>query len=198
MDLAPALIDEGLPYMRIVGGFAFVQAIALTLSAILRSHNMAYYPMRVTLLINIVNIIGNYTLIFGKFGAPPLGVSGAAISTSVCRFIAMSLLLFLLFRKVERKFPIVWFRPFPIDKLKNLLTVGLPAAGEQVSYNLSQVVVTYFTILIGTTALTTRTYAMNIVMFTYLFALAIGQGGAICIGHLVGGEKQKAAYILQR
>ena len=125
MDLAPALIDEGLPYMRIVGGFAFVQAIALTLSAILRSHNMAYYPMRVTLLINIVNIIGNYTLIFGKFGAPPLGVSGAAISTSVCRFIAMSLLLFLLFRKVERKFPIVWFRPFPIDKLKNLLNIGI-------------------------------------------------------------------------
>ena len=37
-----------------------------------------------------------------------LGVSGAAISTSVCRFIAMSLLLFLLFKKVERKFPIVW------------------------------------------------------------------------------------------
>lgn len=198
MDLAPALIDEGLAYMRIVGGFAFVQAIALTLSAILRSHNMAYYPMRVTLLINIINIIGNYTLIFGKFGAPALGVSGAAISTSICRLIAMSALLFILFRKVERKFPIAWFKPFPIDKLKNLLTVGLPAAGEQVSYNLSQVVVTYFTILIGTTALTTRTYAMNIVMFTYLFALAIGQGGAICIGHLVGAEKQNAAYILQR
>lgn len=198
MDLSPALIGEGLSYMQIVGGFAFIQAISLTLSAILRSHNMAYYPMRVTLLINIINIIGNYTLIFGKFGAPALGVTGAAISTSACRLISMSLLLLILFRKVENKFPKAYFRPFPADKLKNLLTIGLPAAGEQVSYNLSQVVVTYFTIMIGTTALTTRTYAMNIVMFTYLFAIAIGQGGAICIGHLVGAEKQQAAYILQR
>ena len=34
---------------------------------------MAYYPMQVTFLINIINIIGNYTLIFGHFGFPPLG-----------------------------------------------------------------------------------------------------------------------------
>lgn len=198
MDLSPALIQEGLSYMKIVGGFAFVQAIGLTLSAILRSHNLASYPMRVTLLINLVNILGNYTLIFGKFGAPALGVTGAAISTSTCRIVSMILLLLLLFKKVEHKFPLNYFRPFPFDKLKNLLTVGLPAAGEQVSYNFSQIVVTYFTVLLGTTALTTRTYAMNIVMFTYLFAIAIGQGGAICIGHLVGAEKQNAAYVLQR
>lgn len=198
MDLSSALIEEGLNYMQIVGGFAFFQAIALTLSAILRSHNLAYYPMRVTLFMNILNILGNYTFIFGKFGMPPLGVTGAAISTTICRFIAMSLLFYLLFRKVERKFPLIYFRPFPMDKLKNLLTVGLPAAGEQVSYNLSQVVVTYFTVMLGTAALTARTYAMNIVMFTYLFAVAIGQGGAICIGHLVGAGRPRAAYILQR
>lgn len=198
MKLSPALIHEGLSYMQIVGGFAFVQAVSLTLSAILRSHNMAYYPMRVTLLINLINIIGNYTLIFGKFGAPALGVTGAAISTSACRIISMILLSVILLKKVENKFPKSYFHPFPWDKLKNLLTIGLPAAGEQVSYNLSQVVVTYFTILLGTAALTTRTYAMNIVMFTYLFAIAIGQGGAICIGHLVGADKRQAAYILQR
>lgn len=198
MKLSPSLIQEGLSYMQIVGGFAFVQAISLTLSAILRSHNMAHYPMRVTLFINLINIFGNYTLIFGKFGLPALGVSGAAISTSICRVISMILLSFILLRKVEHNFPKTYFSPFPFDKLKNLLTIGLPAAGEQISYNLSQVVVTYFTILIGTTALTTRTYAMNIIMFTYLFAIAIGQGGAICIGHLVGANKQQAAYILQR
>lgn len=140
---------------------------------------MAYYPMRVTLLINILNIIGNYTLIFGKFGMPALGVEGAAISTSACRFIAMFLLIYLLFRKVTPHIPLSLFRPFPMDKLKNLLYVGLPAEGEQVSYNLSQVVVIYFTIMVGTAALTARIYAMNIVMFTYIFAIAIKQGGAI-------------------
>lgn len=130
MNLDPGLVADGLVYMRIVGGFAFLQAIALTLSAVLRSHNKAFYPMRVTLLMNVLNILGNYALIFGKFGLPQMGVEGAAISTSFCRMIALVLLTFILFRKVVREFPIAYFRPFPFDKLKNLLHIGLPAAGE--------------------------------------------------------------------
>lgn len=78
MDLAPELIDEGLAYMQIVGGFAFLQAIALTMSAVLRSHNKAYYPMQVTLLMNVLNIIGNYALIFGKFRFTENGCRGGS------------------------------------------------------------------------------------------------------------------------
>lgn len=71
--------------MEIVGAFAFFQAISLTISASLRSANKAIYPMLVTVLVNIMNIVGNYSLIFGKFGMPALGAEGAAISTSVAR-----------------------------------------------------------------------------------------------------------------
>ena len=198
MDLAPELIDEGLAYMQIVGGFAFLQAIALTMSAVLRSHNKAYYPMRVTLLMNVLNIIGNYALIFGKFGLPQMGVVGAAISTTSCRAVALALLLYITFGKVVPRFSFSCLRPFPWDKLKNLLHIGLPAAGEQVSYSLSQVVITYFTVMLGTAALTARTYAMNIILFSYVFSVALGQGAAILIGHLVGGERTDAAFILQK
>ena len=82
--------------------------------------------------------------------------------------------------------------------MKNLLHIGLPAAGEQVSYSLSQVVITYFTVMLGTAALTARTYAMNIILFSYVFSVALGQGAAILIGHLVGGERTDAAFILQK
>ncbi len=198
MDLSPELINDGLAYMQIVGGFAFLQAMALTLSAVLRSHNKAYYPMRVTLLMNVLNIIGNYALIFGKFGLPQLGVVGAAISTSTCRMVALLLLVFITFGKVVPHFSFSCLRPFPGDKLKNLLHIGFPAAGEQVSYSLSQVVITYFTVMLGTVALTARTYATNIILFSYVFSVALGQGAAILIGHLVGGERTDAAFILQK
>ena len=198
MDLSPELIHDGLRYMQIVGGFAFLQAVALTLSAILRSHNKAYYPMRVTLLMNVLNIIGNYALIFGKFGLPRLGVVGAAISTSSCRMIALAILLYITFGKVVPRFSFSCLRPFPWDKLRNLLHIGLPAAGEQVSYSLSQVVITYFTVMLGTAALTARTYAMNIILFSYVFSVALGQGAAILVGHLVGGGREDAAFLLQK
>ena len=196
MGLRPELMQDGVNYMEIVGIFAFFQAISLTLSASLRSANKAIYPMLVTVVVNILNIIGNYSLIFGKFGMPALGVEGAAISTSFARGVAMILLFIILFKKHIHKFPVAYFKPFPFIELKNLLKIGLPSAGEQVSYSFSQVVITFFINMLGNEALAARTYCVNIIMFTYLFTIAIAQGGAICIGHLIGERKPYAAFLL--
>lgn len=196
MGLRPGLMEYGVNYMEIVGAFAFFQAISLTISASLRSANKAVYPMMVTVVVNILNIIGNYSLIFGKFGMPALGVEGAAISTAFARGVSMVILFVILFRKHIPKFPLSYFRPFPLVELKNLLKIGVPSAGENMSYSFSQVVLTYFINMLGNEALTTRTYVVNIVMFVYLFAIAMAQGGAICIGHLVGEKRIRAAYLL--
>lgn len=198
MGLDDNLVGYGVSYMTLVGGFSFLQSLAMTLSAILRSHNKAYYPMFVTFLINIINVVGNYFLIFGNCGAPRLGITGAGISTVISRTVAVILLTYLLFRKVAPVPPLKYFKPFPWDKIKNLLLVGLPAAGEQVSYNLSQVVITYLSVMMGNAALTARTYAMSIVMFSYVFSIAIGNGAAIAIGHLVGADKGNAAFSLEK
>lgn len=196
MGLRPELLKYGIGYMQIVGAFAFFQAISFTISASLRSANKAIYPMLVTVLVNIMNIIGNYSLIFGKWGMPALGAEGAAISTSVARGVSMVVLFVILFRKHIPRFPLHYFRPFPWVELKNLLKVGLPSAGENMSYSFSQVVITYFINILGNNALATRTYTVNIVMFVYLFAIAMAQGGAISIGHLVGQKKIRTAYLL--
>ena len=182
MGLGPELMADGADYMRIVGAFAFFQAISLTLSASLRSANKAIYPMLVTVVVNILNIIGNYSLIFGKFGFPELGVEGAAISTAFSRGVSMVILFIILFRKHIHRFPLAYFRPFPWIELRNLMKVGLPSAGEQLSYSSSQVVITFFINMLGVEA--------------YLFSISMAQGGAICIGHLIGEKKPRAAFLL--
>ena len=198
MGLKEHLFTYGLPYMGLVGGSSVFLAVILTLGAILRSHNKAYYPMWVALLINIINVIGNYFLIFGHAGLPRLGIVGAGISTMLCRLVAVVLLTWILFTKVSPVPPLKYFKPFPWDKLKNLLIVGLPGAGESLSYDLSQVVITYFSVLLGTAALTARTYTMHIVMFSYVFAIAIGHGASITIGHLVGRARNRAAFSIEK
>lgn len=193
MGIRPDLMGDAVSYLRIVGGFAFLQGLSLTISAALRSLEMAAYPMYVTLLVNILNVAGNYALIFGNFGAPALGVTGAAISTSLCRAAALTILAFILYRKGVR-FPSAWFRPFPFDKVRELLGIGLPAAGEFFSYQFSQIVITFFINKLGNEALAARTYCVNIIMFSYLFAQAIGQGGSILVGYLIGKHRLEAAY----
>ena len=196
MGLRPELMSDGLTYMRIIGTFAFFQAVSMTLSAAFRSANKAYLPMMVAVVVNIFNFIGNYAFIFGKLGMPAMGVEGVALSTAFCRGLSVALLFYLLFKKHIRKFPRAYFKPFPFVELKNLFKVGLPSAAEQVSYASSQVVIVYFINKISNEALTTRAYIMHLIMFTHLLTLALGQGGAIVIGQLIGEQRTRAAFIL--
>lgn len=196
MDIRPDLMPDAATYMHIVGGFGFFQAVSFTISAVLRAANKPNYAMQVTLLINILNIFGNYSLIFGHFGFPALGVQGAAISTSVCRGIAMVLLFIVLFKRLVHRMPLAYFRPFPFRKLRDVLKIGLPSAGEQISYDASQVVIVYFINMLGNEVLAARVYVMNIVIIGYIFSLSIAQATAICTGNLVGAHKKQAAYLL--
>lgn len=196
MGLDEGMLAEGVPYMQIVGAFAFFQALQMTLAATLRSNNKAVYPMLVILVVNCINILGNYMLIFGEFGAPALGVRGAAISTATCRMVAMVVLAVIVFRTTVRRFPYHILRRWPREEFRNLMKIGLPSAGEQMSYNCSQLVIAYFITSLGMEALAARTYCVNIIMYVYLFSIAISHAGAISIGHLVGAGRWEGAYLM--
>lgn len=196
MGLNKELMADALIYLQITGSLSFVQALAFTFSASLRSVDKVMYPMMVTGMINILNIIGNYALIFGRFGCPELGVKGAAISTALCRMAGLMALAYFHWSKHIRSFPAGFFRPFPWSELRNLIHIGVPAMSEELSYCLSQIVITLFINRLGTDALATRTYCWNILMFAILFCCSVTQGGDILVGHLVGAGKQRVAYAL--
>ena len=75
-----------------------------------------------------------------------------------------------------------------------ILQIGIPSAFEQVMYQGCQIVFLYYVTYLGAESLAARQYAVNISMFTYLFAIAIGMGTAIIVGRLVGGNEQDEAY----
>lgn len=196
MGLRPELMGDGLVYLRLTGAMSFFQAMSLTFSASLRSADKVIYPMIVTGIVNVINIVGNYALIFGHWGCPQLGVEGAAISTATCRAVAMVMLAIIHFRVHIPRFPLHYFRPMPWHELRNLFYIGIPAMSENISYSLSQMVITVFINQISNEALAARTYCHNMIMFVYLFCLSITQGGDILVGHLVGQRRHQAAYVL--
>ncbi|MBQ0057204.1 MAG: MATE family efflux transporter [Bacteroidales bacterium] len=200
MGLDDYLMQYGLPYMQLVGAFAFFQALHLTISASLRSDHKAIYPMLVVILVNIVNIAGNYSLIFGHWGMPALGVRGAAIATDISRGVAMFTL-----------FGVLFFRHISVRELRlafsakrqeltqimgDLLRIGLPSAGENMSYNAQQLVLTYFITSLGAASLAARVYVINATMFVYVFCICVAQAASIVIGHLVGDKHYDASYRL--
>lgn len=197
MNLKGEVLELGKDYIRIVGGFIILQAIASTFTAIIRSYGHTKICMFVTLGMNIINICGNYALIYGNLGAPKFGVSGAAISTTLSKIIGTIILGYYLFKYVIKGFSIKYIFSFHKEEFNKIVKLGLPSAGESLSYNLAKLVCTaILTYFIMGEALTTNNYINNIAMYIYIFTVAIGQGTSILVGQLVGKGDNKTAYKL--
>lgn len=93
----PEVIDVGVDYVRI-GSFTFLMlAITQPFTVALRATQQSALPLVASIIALATNTGLNYVLIFGKLGAPALGVRGAALATAIARFIEMGIILFEVF-----------------------------------------------------------------------------------------------------
>lgn len=194
MGLSSELMPDATVFLQIVGLLSFIQALIMTYSAILKSYGFTRDTMYVTIGMNVLNVAGNYLVIFGPFGFPVLGVMGVALSTSFARLIGLTAMILIVRHRIGLQFS--FKRMFYIQRthLKKLLKIGIPSAGEQLSYNGSQMIITLFITFMGTQALAAKVYTQNLMMFIMLFGAAISQGTQILIGRLIGAKEFDAAY----
>jgi len=194
MNLQGEVLKYAQSYLVIIGSFIFLQAIINALAAIIRVHGWTKQTMYVSLGMNVLHVILNYGLIFGNLGLPELGVKGAAISSVISRGLAVLVFFWLLYQVMEVRVKLEYYFEYSKDYIRKILNIGLPSAFEQVLYQFCQIVFLYYATYLGAETLAARQYAMNISMFTYLFAIAIGTGSAIIIGRYVGGGNKDQAY----
>ncbi|URN95026.1 MAG: MATE family efflux transporter [Candidatus Pristimantibacillus lignocellulolyticus] len=194
LNLQGEILDNAQKYLNIVGGGIFLQAIINSLAAIIRVHGFTKQAMYVSLGMNIVHIIANYALIFGHFGMPALGVEGAAISSVLSRGLAIIVFFWLLYRIMEVRIEFKHYFSLSKAYIAKILSVGIPAALEQVMYQSCQIVFLFYVTHLGDASMAAKQYAGNISMFIYLFALAIGIGTSIIVGRFIGAGRQDEAY----
>ncbi|PKM93665.1 MAG: MATE family efflux transporter [Firmicutes bacterium HGW-Firmicutes-1] len=94
----PEMINEGGKYLRIIGFSYMFTAITFSYSFLLRTTHNAKLPMVITAGAILINTFFNWVLIFGKLGAPALGVEGAAIATVVARIVECILLIYFVYK----------------------------------------------------------------------------------------------------
>lgn len=193
IGIEESLLPEAKTYLMINGVFIFIQALLMTSSAILKSHGFTRNTMFITIGMNVINAFGNYLVLFGPFGIPVLGVPGIAVVAVVSRTIALIAMIVLLYRKAQLPFTRDIFRPVK-EHITGLLKIGIPSAGENLSFNIMNLVVTGFILQIGTVAYITRVYSMNLMFYIMLIALAVGQGTQILVARMVGAGELQLAY----
>lgn len=194
MNMPDSLLKDGHIYLTLIGLCLIPEAAGLCMAAALRAHGNTREAMYVTMLANLVTFGGNALLLFGYFGLPKMGVAGVAISTVVGRVIALALLIYLLQKRTG--ITLIFRELFQWQKtlVHKILHIGLPAAGENLSWMLQFMVITSFVALLGDKALATQSFFFQISLFIMLFGLAIGLGTEIIIGRLVGAAQFEKAY----
>ncbi|MFB9327785.1 MATE family efflux transporter [Paenibacillus aurantiacus] len=194
MHLSTEQIEIAGGYLKIIGGFIWIEALSYAISSVIRSHGKTKSVMYVTLGVNAIHLAGNYLLIFGSFGFPEWGVTGAAISTVASRLVGIIVLFVILYRSIPSPIQFKDYITWNGSYVKKILSVGLPAAGEHLSYQSQYLMVISFVNLIGVTALNTHVYVMNVSNYYMALALAIGAGTEIIVGQMVGAGDMNAAY----
>lgn len=192
MKVEKDVLPEASIYLSIVGGFAIVQGLYLALAAILRSHTLTKEVMFISIIMNILNIIGNALLINGWLFFPQLGVMGAAISTAVSKTIGLILIYIQLKKKTDVKLRLYFLKHNPLPTTKQLLSIGFPAGVEALSYNLSQMFILGLINTLGNIDVVTKGYCSILANFCYIYAVSIAQAAQISVGYLLGAKELKA------
>lgn len=194
LHLPPGLMPYAQPFLALMGGTLFLEALNIAFGSVLRAHGYTRDAMVITLLMNVLNIGLNFLLIFGMFGFPKLGVVGAALSTVISRALACIAFAWLAQRRTRLRLRIASFWRFSREYLAKILHIGVPAAGENLSWWLSFMVITYFVGQMGESALATFSYTMQLAMLMMMLGISIGIGTEIMIGHMIGAGEFDAAY----
>ncbi|MBR4760493.1 MAG: MATE family efflux transporter [Lachnospiraceae bacterium] len=194
LHVSPEMRPLSMIYIYIVGGGGFLMAVSNVMLQILRCNGYTKIGMRVSFGVNIINIIGNYLFLYGPLKYMNMGVAGVAISTVAARFLAViSLIVFFYVTKTGR-LSLRYLNPFPTKLLSKMIKIGLPSAGENLTYNLYQTTLLSFVNAMGNDAVNARAYCNTLISFAMIFSNASAMSTQIITGHLVGAGKNEEAY----
>ena len=194
LHVSPEMRPLSMIYIYIVGGGGFLMAVSNVMLQILRCNGYTKIGMRVTFCINIINIIGNYIFLYGPLKNLSMGVAGVAISTVAARFLAVIALIVFFYVTKTGKIALRYLKPFPFKLLSKMIKIGLPSAGENLTYNLYQTTLLSFVNAMGNDAVNARAYCNTLISFAMIFSNASAMSTQIITGHLVGADKNDEAY----
>ena len=165
------VLPLGIGYMKIIASGGVFMVVSMSLTAALRGAGDTVSPMKANMVANISNVIGNYLLIYGKFGFPQLGVPGAALATTIARIIAFALLLRVV---ISGNAHLHLTGPFRLDRqlLGRIIRVGIPSAVEQFVLRAGQLTYVRIVAGFGTTVIAAHQIGMNIMSLSFMPGMA--------------------------
>lgn len=172
--------------------FAFVQAYAATL----RETGETVTPMKAGIAAVLVNLVLNYVLIYGKLGVPSLGVEGAAIATTIARFVELGIIVVWTYRHREvHHFIEGAYRNFriPVQLVGKVAILGTPLMVNEILWASGQAMLTQCYSIRGLSVVAAFNISSTVSNVFNVVFIAMGSSVGIIVGQLLGAGKMEEA-----
>lgn len=195
MHHSPHVTQQELDYfqVRLLGYLPIAWATAL--GAFFQGVNRAAVSMYAVVVANIANIVVNYALIYGKWGAPALGVEGAAWGTTAAQYLqALVLFGIFLLPGFHRQYQTRSMWRFDAARFRELLRIGVPAGVSQMLDVATWGIFISFVVgRFGDVALAANNAAVAIMHISFIPAIGLNQAIAPIVGQWIGrGDIERA------
>jgi MATE family multidrug resistance protein len=193
MKQPPEVVDLAMPYLNLVAASLVPLIIFQGFKQFSDGLSMTRFPMYATIAANIVNVILNYIFIFGKFGAPELGVVGAAIGTLASRVIMVAYLWYLLSKHPKSRAFLMNLKIFVLSRLmlRKLINLGLPSAMQMFFEVGVFTAAIWLSGILGKNPQAANQIALNLSSMTFMVAMGLNVVAMIRVGNQRGLQNFK-------
>ena len=186
-----AILADGLIYARICVGFCFGPFIHICIEKIFQATGKMIFPMALQAIGAILNIILDPILIFGYFGLPAMGVTGAAVATVIGQMTSMGLSFFVLVAfQHDVKLRLKGFH-FQGAIIRQILTVAVPNACMNALGSLLVMGLNAILIRFSNTAVSLFGIYYKLQTFVFMPASGLSQGAMPIMGYNYGARSRK-------
>lgn len=188
LEQPPEVEQAAKPYLTVIGFSIIPFMISQVFRQFTDGLSFTRQSMYVMIAGNITNIALNYILIYGKFGAPEMGLVGAGIATLISRVVMLLLLTITVFyhKKLRIYTRIITSVKTSVPTIKALLRIGIPS-GMQFSFEVSAFVAAAIMMgWLGATELAAHQIAMSLATVSYMMASGLSTAATIRVGNQLG------------
>ena len=191
MNQPPEVVELAMPYLTLVAASLVPLIIFQAFKQCSDGLSMTKYPMYATILANVVNVVLNYIFIFGKFGAPQLGVVGAAIGTLASRVVMLFYLWYLMSRHYKSREYVTHIKLFQLtgSMLKKLLNIGFPSALQMFFEVAIFTAAIWLSGILGKNPQAANQIALNLSSMTFMVAMGFSVAAMIRVGNQKGMKR---------
>jgi putative MATE family efflux protein len=189
----PAVVRLGGSYLRILLAFTVPFSVGFVIASGLRGAGDVRTPLLVGLVMNVVNVIANVTLVFGKLGFPAFGTDGSALASGIAFTTSMLLYLGLWWRNALAVPRGPWRSGLTLARARRILRIGVPTAAEQSAWQAGLWLFLRIVARYGTEPVSAYLIGVRILSFSFVPGLGFSVAAATLVGQHLGAGRPELA-----